>query len=150
MWWYYREYSVAVYRSPFQKTSTSMASVRQKKKGIRAVSSPPPEASSLPRPVVSPNEPHSTTSRARVSDLSPPKPPAGAAVVQSARNKGKRSPSATAPPPSSTTSRGKSSPTHLVGGAAGARCAWKCGRFQLAWCRDGCSTVSSYVIAHWF
>lgn len=118
-----------------------MASVRQKKKGIRAVSTPSPEASSLPRPVVSPNEPHSTTSRARVSDLSPPKPPARAAVAQSARNKGKRSPSATAPPPSSTTSRGKSSPTHLVGGAAGARCGWENGSLQLAWCRYACTTA---------
>eukprot|EP00903_Cladosiphon_okamuranus_P017508 g16126.t1 len=96
-----------------------MASVRQKKKGIRAASIPP-EVSSLPRPHVT-SPPPAGLAAARERARSPassaataqaPKPPARTAAV-SARNRGKRSPSA---PTSSS-----SSPTHLTGAAPGTR-----------------------------
>lgn len=97
-----------------------MASVRQKKKGIRAVSSTPPEASNLPRPVLSPNAPHSSAARVRSPAAAPPQPPPRTAVAQSARHKGKRSP--TTAVSSSRGSSTSSSPTHLIGGAPGTRC----------------------------
>lgn len=109
-----------------------MASVRQKKKGIRAVSnviaSTPPEVSPLPRPAVSSPPAGLAAARERArspkSSPAPPKAPARTtAAVQSARNKGKRSPSRASP--SST------SPTHLVGGARGTRYIYKTTLFFL-------------------
>lgn len=97
-----------------------MASVRQKKKGIRAASTTyTPQAASLPRPPASTNAPLENTSPVRSPSSGPPKAPAKAAVV-SARNKGKRSPSGAAASATVRGSPNSSSPTH-GGAAAGAR-----------------------------
>lgn len=97
-----------------------MASVRQKK-GTRAASSTPPEVSSLPRPNVAAAPAGLAAARERArspasaaQQQGPPKAPARTAAVQSARNRGKRSPSAT--------TSSSSSPTHLIGAAPGTRC----------------------------
>lgn len=73
-----------------------MASVRQKKAGIRAVSSTPAETSTASEPgfVSSPHYPQATSGPQRNHESPVPKVPATAAVIESARNKGKRSPSA--------------------------------------------------------
>lgn len=125
----------------------AMASVRQKKKGIRAASStsPPPKASEMPRPVHSPNVPRAVAARPSAPTPAPPKAPARAAVAQSARQKGKRSPSATT---SSTRGASKSnSPSHLVGGAPGTRCGlpWlRFGGVGISVRRKNCSLVWVY------
>ena len=111
----------------------TMASVRQKKKGIRAASGTPPEVSSLPRPHTS-SPPPAGLERARERARSPasaaqapPKAPARTAAVQSARNRGKRSPSAT--------TSSSSSPTHLIGAAPGTRCV-AAERGEVFWCQN--------------
>ena len=102
--------------------STKMPSVRQKKAGIRAVSSTPEgsaaAAASAATPVLSTDVPQAVSRPQRSPKPTLPKVPATAAVVGSARNKGKRSPSAT---PTTTVARSggiASSPTQtrLIGG----------------------------------
>ncbi|CAM9154148.1 unnamed protein product [Ascophyllum nodosum] len=99
-----------------------MPSVRQKKAGIRAVSSTPEgsaaAAASAATPVLSTDVPQAVSRPQRSPKPTLPKVPATAAVVGSARNKGKRSPSAT---PTTTVARSggiASSPTQtrLIGG----------------------------------